>query len=484
MLAFLGAIICIIASVHPATRTTLHGSENESVSAPGAEGLGALHGAETMYGGRPGHRDSFVDLASSRPHTPQTFSQFLCTPLALECPSSSPQDAPRPPGEDLAFLQITAEQLRQTVLQQKEQIVIDQEAIRELTGKLSQCENGLELSFQDSTHIWEPRKDTMGDLPLDSPEGVQEMEEAVRTLKDRIEKIEQEIQQRLHNASSTSSTAHVARDSLHSKMEELEGELLTKLLELEKERSSTSSDSSKQHQSMEKDLNVLQNRITELEKGEGVPPYALPDGYKVTFPVRTNYMYARMKKTLPQLYAFTMCLWLKSKASNGVGTPFSYSVTGQPNEIVLLEWGHNPMELLINDKITQLPLSLKDGQWHHICISWTTRDGIWAAFQDGEKRGSSENLSAWHPIKSSGVIILGQEQDVVGGRFDATQAFVGEIAQLNMWDRILTPAEILGIANCTNTLSGNMIQWDDKQVEVFGGASKRPFKSCEERSKP
>nr|XP_033785356.1 neuronal pentraxin receptor [Geotrypetes seraphini] len=484
MLAFLGAIICIIASVHPATRGTLHGTENESVASP-AEGLGALHGVETMYGGRHGHKNGFVDLSSSRPHTPQTFSQFLCRPLTLECPSDSPQDAPHPP-EDLLFLQTTAEQLRQTVLQQKEQIVIDQEAIRELTGKLSQCENGLELSFQDSTHIWGPRKDHMGDLPVDSPEGMQEMEESVRTLKDRIEKIEQEIQQRIRNASTHASTSapFPARDSLHSKMEELEGELLAKLMELEKERSSISSDNSKQHQSMEKDLNFLQNRITELEKGEGVPSYALPDGYKVAFPVRTNYMYARMKKTLPQLYAFSLCVWLKSKASSGVGTPFSYSVTGQPNEIVLLEWGHNPMELLINDKITQLPLSLKDGQWHHICISWTTRDGVWAAFQDGEKRGTSENLSAWHPIRSGGVIILGQEQDVLGGRFDATQAFVGEIAQLNMWDRILTPAEILGIANCTHPLSGNMVQWDDKQVEVFGGASKRPFKSCEERSKP
>lgn len=72
-------------------------------------------------------------------------------------------------------------------------------------------------------------------------------------------------------------------------------------------------------------------------------------------------------------------------------------------------------------------------------------------------------------------------QDAVGGRFDATQAFVGEVAQFNMWDRVLTNSEIEGIANCTIPLSGNLIHWDDRQVDVFGGATKSPFESCEER---
>lgn len=50
------------------------------------------------------------------------------------------------------------------------------------------------------------------------------------------------------------------------------------------------------------------------------------------------------------MYAFTVCMWLKSSASFGIGTPFSYGVPGQANEIVLIEWGNNPIELLINDK--------------------------------------------------------------------------------------------------------------------------------------
>lgn len=65
--------------------------------------------------------------------------------------------------------------------------------------------------------------------------------------------------------------------------------------------------------------------------------------------------------------------------------------------------------------MAQLPLSLKDSNWHHICIAWTTRDGLWSAYQDGELRGSGENLAAWHPIKPHGILILGQEQVRLSG---------------------------------------------------------------------
>lgn len=75
------------------------------------------------------------------------------------------------------------------------------------------------------------------------------------------------------------------------------------------------------------------------------------DKFQLTFPLRTNYMYAKAKRSLPEMYTFSVCLWIKSSASPGVGTPFSYAVPGQANELVLIEWGNNPMELLINDKV-------------------------------------------------------------------------------------------------------------------------------------
>lgn len=60
--------------------------------------------------------------------------------------------------------------------------------------------------------------------------------------------------------------------------------------------------------------------------------------------------------------------------------------------------------------MAKLPFLINDGKWHHLCITWTTRDGIWEAFQDGVTRGSGENLAPYHPIKPEGVLVLGQEQ--------------------------------------------------------------------------
>lgn len=65
---------------------------------------------------------------------------------------------------------------------------------------------------------------------------------------------------------------------------------------------------------------------------------------------------------------------------------------------------------LVFTQVAQLPLFISDGKWHHICVTWTTRDGMWEAFQDGEKLGTGDNLAPWHPIKPGGVLILGQEQ--------------------------------------------------------------------------
>ncbi|XP_011834514.1 PREDICTED: neuronal pentraxin receptor [Mandrillus leucophaeus] len=293
--------------------------------------------------------------------------------------------------------------------------------------------------------------------------------------------LKQELPARV-NLSAAPAPVSAVPTGLHSKMDQLEGQLLAQVLALEKERAALSHSSRRQRQEVEKELDVLQGRVAELEHGSSA--YSPPDAFKISIPIRNNYMYARVRKALPELYAFTACMWLRSRSSGtGQGTPFSYSVPGQANEIVLLETGHEPMELLINDKVAQLPLSLKDNDWHHICVAWTTRDGLWSAYQDGELQGSGENLAAWHPIKPHGILILGQEQDTLGGRFDATQAFVGDIAQFNLWDHALTPAQVLGIANCTAPLLGNILPWEDKLVEAFGGATKAAFDVCKGRAK-
>lgn len=82
----------------------------------------------------------------------------------------------------------------------------------------------------------------------------------------------------------------------------------------------------------------------------GILGASFPEGFRLSFPTRTNYMHAVVKQSLPTLRAFTVCLWLRP-AEGGIGTPLSYAVPSQPNELVLLQGLHTPTELLVNDKV-------------------------------------------------------------------------------------------------------------------------------------
>ncbi|XP_031426173.1 neuronal pentraxin-2a [Clupea harengus] len=414
-------------------------------------------------------------------------NRFVCTAVPagtdLSCPVSATNRVQSASAQE-EELRNTIVQLRETILQQKETIVSQQGTIKELNAKLSRCE----AQAQDSP----PRegkgrghgsrrkdfsKNTMGDLPRDSTETIEQLGKTMQSLKDRLQNLEQQQQLRINASGAT--FPNELRDLLRRRLSDLENQLLTKVAELEEEKAQLYNETAAHRQQTEVTLNSLLERIAELERSNSA--FKSPEDFKVSLPLRTNYLYGRIKKSLPEMYAFTVCMWLKSSARPGIGTPFSYGVPGQANEIVLIEWGNNPIELLVNDKVAQLPLSISDGRWHHICITWTTRDGFWEAYQDGERLGAGDNLAPWHPIKPGGVIILGQEQDIVGGRFDATQAFVGELSHFNMWDRVLRPVDISGMANCSSYMPGNVVPWVDANVEVFGGATKAALEICEDR---
>ncbi|XP_059527455.1 neuronal pentraxin-1 isoform X1 [Myotis daubentonii] len=370
-------------------------------------------------------------------------------------------------------------QLRETVLQQKETILSQKETIRELTAKLGRCESQSTLDAgageaRPGGGRKQPAagKHTLGDpsRTTQAAETLSQLGQTLQSLKTRLENLEQ--YSRLNSSSQTNSL----KDLLQSKIDDLERQVLSRVNSLEEGKGGPKNDT-EERAKIESALTSLHQRISELEKGQ--KDSRPGDKFQLTFPLRTNYMYAKVKRSLPEMYAFTVCMWLKSSAAPGVGTPFSYAVPGQANELVLIEWGSNPMEILINDKVAKLPFVINDGKWHHICVTWTTRDGVWEAYQDGTQGGNGENLAPYHPIKPQGVLVLGQEQDTLGGGFDATQAFVGELAHFNIWDRKLTPGEVYNLATCSSkALAGNVIAWAEPHIEIFGGATKWTFEAC------
>ncbi|XP_061626700.1 neuronal pentraxin receptor-like [Phyllopteryx taeniolatus] len=569
-LAFLGAVICIFASVYPRKRAANLGDNStltsetllQPLERPAAVAhagpLGALHGADSYSGGNglgglglPTLNELDLGEETGRGSSKVFgYSRLICTPVPLgDCKGKDAGQQPQADDpladEEWTFLRTTAEELRQMVMQQNDQILMDQRTIRELTGKLSECESGMEEEDGErpgperSIGVWSGNRRVMaGDdvsssaaSQLQTARAVEELARAIMDLKDRIEKLEAEIGPAALNLTDTSTGASSSSSPAVStkpptpptgnvnpaplgpvaggpgarrpgspvskpspkgppgrgkapwRVEDLEGELERKIKMLEKERQAMRKETQGQYEKLNQGLDTANHRVSELEHILTEPSF--PDGFVLSFPMRTNYMYGLVRKEITEMYAFTACVWLKAK-EGGIGTPFSYSVPGQPNELVLLQGVHNPVELLINDKVAQLPLSLPLDEWQHICVSWTLRDGVWKAYQGGKMKGRGEGLAAWHPIKPGGVLILGQEQDTLGGRFDASQALVGELSQFNLWDRVLKPIEVAALAECSSSVLGNIAPWTDLDVDVYGGATKESLDPCHaaERSNP
>uniref|UniRef100_A0A3P8WPL7 Neuronal pentraxin-2-like n=1 Tax=Cynoglossus semilaevis TaxID=244447 RepID=A0A3P8WPL7_CYNSE len=377
-------------------------------------------------------------------HDP-TVSRLICTPIpAGECnPKNFRQqsdDQSLYAGEDWGYLRTTAEELRQTVLQQKDQILSDQRTIRELTGKLSESEEGLRFGATKGSTT-----SLLGESGIsDSPERLADH-------------------------------GHKSGADNPWRMEDLEGELERKLELLEKERKALRLETEKHKEKIDHGISKLQNRISGLENG--MSQHLFPEGYRLSFPTRTNYMYAVMKHSVPKLRAFTVCLWLRS-TDVGIGTPLSYAVPEQANEVVLMQGMHTPAELLVNDKVAQLPLNLSRGSWQHICVSWNHKGGAWQAYQGGKLRGEGHALATGHHVRPGGVLVLGQEQDSLGGGFDSSQAMVGELSQVGLWDRVLSSNQVASLSRCSKITQGSVFTWTENGVGVFGGATKEPGEPC------
>uniref|UniRef100_A0A3B4ADP7 Uncharacterized protein n=1 Tax=Periophthalmus magnuspinnatus TaxID=409849 RepID=A0A3B4ADP7_9GOBI len=355
-LAFLGAVICIIASVYPRKRIAPDGDNStssegllrplESAAVAQAGPLGALHGGSSYDGGNGlGGLDLDLPSLNELGQNPGlSFSRLVCTPLPFgDCGGRVQADEPLPGAadEEWSSLRATADELQQVILQQNQQILMDQRTIRELTGKLSECESGLEElpAPERSIDVWSGHRrimagDEMGSTAaqLQTARAVEELARAIMDLKDRIEKLEAEIGPPALNRSDSFSGGPW-------RVEDLEGELERKIKMLERER-----------QAMRKETQGPQDKMSSGGESVSMGEPSFPDGFVLSFPIRTNYMYGVVRREVTEMYAFTACLWLRP-TEGGIGTPFSYSVPGQPNELVLLQGAHNPVELLINDKV-------------------------------------------------------------------------------------------------------------------------------------
>lgn len=113
-------------------------------------------------------------------------------------------------------------------------------------------------------------------------------------------------------------------------------------------------------------------------------------------------------------------------------------------------------------------ISVRDGEWHHVCATWRNTDGQNKIFIDGKLEENGTGLSADHIIEKGGVVVLGQEQDSLGGGFQDNQALVGKIANLNLWDTIFPLKEIVEMSKNCFSRKGNVLSWEQFRSDIRG----------------
>ncbi|XP_072125619.1 pentraxin-4 [Mobula birostris] len=172
------------------------------------------------------------------------------------------------------------------------------------------------------------------------------------------------------------------------------------------------------------------------------------------------------------LFEMTICCWISTN-SNYLGTILSYATEDNDNKLVL--HGRNTskqstIHFVIGDPaFRELPvIPLLDGRWHHVCIIWSSFEGRYWYYIDRRLIAAGSKFQKGYEIPAGGILIIGQEQDKMGGGFDNTESFVGNLAGFTIWNRALSPGEISGITTGKALPGGRVLTFND--ISTLSGA--------------
>jgi len=86
--------------------------------------------------------------------------------------------------------------------------------------------------------------------------------------------------------------------------------------------------------------------------------------------------------------------------------------------------------------------ALLDGEIHSLALVFDGRAGAWSVYVDGLLVDQGSGIPKSAVDYSTGKLVLGQEQDRVGGGFNPNQTFAGVYYDVRLWDRALSASEI------------------------------------------
>ena len=104
--------------------------------------------------------------------------------------------------------------------------------------------------------------------------------------------------------------------------------------------------------------------------------------------------------------------------------------------------------------------NLYDDTWQHVCLTWENTQGVMKLYKDGQFTEQVTNHATKnYALKAGGFLVLGQEQDSIGGGFDRNQTLHGRLASVNIWDKVLSESEIAAQYTNCSVPHGSVLNW-------------------------
>ncbi|XP_068232666.1 LOW QUALITY PROTEIN: uncharacterized protein [Palaemon carinicauda] len=216
---------------------------------------------------------------------------------------------------------------------------------------------------------------------------------------------------------------------------------------------------------------IITNTETQEARLPEVKMYSLQKGLWST-PMTNVFVRYDFPKPWQSYSDITICYRIRVERFSEYTIHLSYALSHQnANEILFYNMATELYTYLHDLKQTlnvKGPLEMYPETWNHFCHRLSRLDH--KIYWQGQFYGSAQVF----PNKEylfNGTLIIGQEQDSLGGTFASSQILQGDIVQLSIWDRHLSPEEIQDLANCKSEGRGNIFSLDTAEVNKLGPVS-------------
>ncbi len=143
----------------------------------------------------------------------------------------------------------------------------------------------------------------------------------------------------------------------------------------------------------------------------------------------------------------TISTWIKT-SKTGSQPLISAANADRGNELLMWLSSSSRFYFYIQNRYRRVDITdIADNQWH--MMTWTRSGDKNCLYIDGINKGCTYGLSDAPLTVDPGGLIIGQEQDSVGGSFDKDQNLVGYQDELNIFNIALTPEQVRTLYNRT-----------------------------------